>query len=409
MGSELSVLEKLQQLNHSAEFWWDSSPLDFPRWKATVLGRAPDSATQRRWTTQLNRFFEPDNPGCSLIRGVTTNPSLIAKSIMVAPELWTGEIHRQAARHRLSDAETVFRHVYQEAARRAAEATLPLWRRTDGRYGWVSVQLDPRLMFDSEAMLEQAMQLASLAANVMVKVPGTKAGYAVIQQLVRNGIAINNTLTYTVPQFVECIRAVESGLDAARRTGIRTDRWRAVVTYMIGRYGSSGDLPAEAAQRQIPLSWSDVRWAEIAVLKRIQQIIAAGKHPVKMLLSSLEVDDPAAGATSLSMHLQQTAGADLVYTCKPAFVEALMRRECELQSLDPTAFDVPVPADVLNRLKRLPYFCRAIEPDGMAPHEFCSHGAFITTHAEVNCNVRRLIDFIAHRLEDVTPHQPRSR
>jgi len=102
---------------------------------------------------------------------------------MTTPELWSGEIRQQAAQHRSSDAGTVF------------------WLSTDGRYGWVSAQLDPRYMFDAEAMLEQAMleqamQLASLAANVMVKVPGTVEGYVVIQQLVRRSISINNTLTY---------------------------------------------------------------------------------------------------------------------------------------------------------------------------------------------------------------------
>jgi transaldolase len=98
------------------------------------------------------------------------------------------------------------------------------------------------------------------------------------------------------------------------------------------------------------------------------------------------------------MHLEQTAGADIVYTCKPDFIEATMRREHDMAAFAPDAIHRPVPTEVLDRLNRLPYFRHAVEPGGMRPEQFADHGAFVTTQSEVNQNTRRLIDFIEHSI-----------
>ncbi|MBT2384688.1 transaldolase family protein [Streptomyces sp. ISL-11] len=401
----LSILEQLQQTNPSAEIWWDSSPLDFPRWRGAFLDRAPDETAHGRWAAQLDRFLLPGRPTGSLVRGVTTNPSLVAKSVLAAPDLWAAEIREQIRCQKSPGIEETFSLLYQEAVSRAAAAMLPMWQETDGRYGWVSGQLDPRHMFDAGRMLDQALRLARTAPNLMVKVPGTREGYEVVRELVARGISVNSTLSYTVPQFVTCARAVRAGLAQARRQGVDTSRWRAVFTHMIGRFGSQGDLEAEAATRGIALSPTEVRWAEIAVAKRIHRMIQEDGIPVKMLLSSLEADDPDRGMTSLSMHLEQSAGGAVAYTCKPQFIADIMRRDGEFRGFDPRAIDRDVPPAVLEKLMRLPSFHRAITPHGMAPEEFASYGSFVTTYSEVIRNTRRLIDFVAHQLELSPPRE----
>lgn len=394
---QLSVLEKLQLTNESLEIWWDSPPGDFPGWRDDLLARAPDAATRRRWAAQFDRFLVPHAPERSLVRGVTTNPSLVANSILGSPRWWSREIHRQATQQRVLDPESLFSLVCQEVIASAANAMMPLWRHSDGRYGWVSAQLDPRHMFDVQRMTDEALQLARLSPNVMIKVPGTLEGYQVIRKLVARGISINNTMSYTVAQFLECARAVEEGLAVTQRTGNRNMPWRAVVTYMIGRYGGQGNLVRDATEHGVELRPLDVRWAEIAVLKSIDQIFRAHSRPVKMLLSSLETED----AGTVSMHLQQTAGANIVYTCKPRFVEAITRRELELVDFDPGAIDEPVPKAVLDRLVRVPYFQQAIQPDGISPERFAEHSAFVATHAEVNRNTARLLDFVKHTIAEL--------
>ncbi|MFR9676630.1 transaldolase family protein [Streptomyces sp. TR06-5] len=402
-----SVLEHLQEAGSAAEVWWDSSPLDFPLWRRQFLATAPDEASRERWSAQLDRFLPADSSRPSLVRGVTTNPSLVAKSVLAQPTAWRDTTRKLIEQQARPDVESVFALVYQEALRRATAFMLPMWNATGGRFGWVSGQLDPRYMFDTDRMLEQALELAAINPNLMVKVPGTAQGYQVVRQLVARGISINGTLSYTVPQFTACSAAVTSGLAEAGRRGVDTSRWRAVFTHMIGRFGSNLDVQYEAAARGIELSQAETRWAELAIAKRIHHGIRDQRLPVKLLLSSLLADDPAQGATSLSMHLEQTAGGAVAYTCKPQFVADLMRRDDEATAFRSGAIDDEVPAAVLAKLLRLPSFHRAYDPDGMVPEEFAHYGAFVSTYVEVMQNTRNLIDFVArHVQEQAVPAAP---
>lgn len=396
------VLHEFQSVSPSAEIWWDSSPLDFPRWRKNVLGTAPDEGTRHRWSRQLDLFLQPDSPGDSLVRGVTTNPSLVAQSVLASPKAWSGEIRDIIGSQRLPDVDSTFTLVYEEALRRAAARMLPMWEWSRGRYGWVSGQLDPRLVFNADLMFEQALRLARIAPNLMVKVPGSAAGYEVIRRLVGRGISVNNTLSYTVPQFLACVDAVESGLRHARRQGIATDRWRAVFTHMIGRFGANTDLRYEAAIRGLELTPAEIRWAEVAILKRIHRMVREHGHPVKPLVSSLEVDDPAMGTGTLSMHLEQSAGGAIAYTCKPQFLADVMRREADLPGFTSDAIDQEVPERVLERLMWLPSFHRAYDPHGMGVEEFAHYGAFVSTYTEVLGNTRKLLDFIAHQFQTLS-------
>lgn len=396
-----SVLEKLQRAGTDVEIWWDSSPLDFASWRQRLCQDAPDPATRRRWQGQLDRFLSLDDPLRSLVRGATTNPSLIARSVLQVPHPWSELLrgHLASARGWDGDAEAAFRVLYEEAVRRAAAAMIPMWELTHGRYGWVCGQVDPRHAFDAARMLDQGLRLARLSPNLMVKVPGTLQGFEVVRQLVARGISVNGTLNYTVAQFLACARAVEQGLDQARRHRVDLTRWRAVSTYMIGRLGSDGDLGEEASSRCMDLSHTDLRWGEVAVLKRIHQLAVVERSPVKVLVSSLSIDNRDRGATTLSMHLEQTAGGRFVYTCKPRFVADLMRRGASCG----TSIRRPSTARCRSRCCGDSADCRAfnqaIEPDGLRPEQFGSYGAFVATFAELSRNTRRLVDFAAQQVE----------
>ncbi|SNR74386.1 transaldolase family protein [Puniceibacterium sediminis] len=389
-----SPFESLQAANPDAEIWWDSSPQIFGKFRDTFLSTASTSDEAAVWRAQLNRFFDPERPTEGLVRGITTNPSLIASWIQNAPEEWTPIISEAIARQHRPTIETTYQLVYQTAITRAAGMMLPLWSKSKGKYGWVSGQTDPRIMFDYDAMLEQALGIARTAPNVMLKIPGTQAGYRVIEELTARGISTNSTLSYTVPQFLACIQAVERGLAKAYTAGVDTSRWRSVITHMIGRFGTMNGLGAEAEARGIPLSESDTRWAELAILKRANSLIRRKGHPCKMLLSSLKVDKRNTPDSNLSMHLEHTAGANIAYTCKPDFIADILKDQDRWQPCTPKGIDSAVPEAVMARLLQLPSFRKSYEPDGMTPVEFAATGAFLGTFMEVNENTRRLIHHI---------------
>jgi transaldolase len=244
-------------------------------------------------------------------------------------------------------------------------------------------------------MIAQALELASLSPNVMIKVPGTKEGYEVIKVLTSKGIATNNTLTFVLPQLMACARAVKEGLEIAKRDGIDLTRWRSVITHMTARYGDLGDLKKEADQLGIELTEVDVRWAELAIFKKAYRLVREGNYSSKMLICSMRIS-PILNGKKHCWHLEKLAGGDIVITCPPSFIEGVF------EFLDGTEFrpliDEEVPKSVLDKLLRIPYFERAYREDGYTPDEFNSHPALVATAVEFSKATEGMVDFVAKRL-----------
>jgi transaldolase len=220
------VLEQLAGTNPDAEIWWDSSPLIYQSWKLDVLAKDPDPAASG-WTQQLARLFDVDTikaEGRMGFRGVTTNPPLSLQAIKLAPELWAGRIRAIAKEHPGLDVEGVYWLTYLELVRKGAEMILPVFKASGHKYGFISGQVDPRWVRDGRRMLEQGLQIAAQGENVMVKLPGSKEGYEVLEELTARGIATNNTTSFTVPQYLRCMAAVSAGLLRAKAANVDTSR-----------------------------------------------------------------------------------------------------------------------------------------------------------------------------------------
>lgn len=397
----LHVLEKLAATNPDCEIWWDSSPLVYESWKKGVLASAP-AAKKADWESQLTRLFDPATvraDGRMGFGGVTTNPPLSLQAIQNDPEFWMQEIRRIAAENPADDVEGIYWKTYLEVVRRSAEMILPVYDASNGRYGYLSGQVDPRFVTDYELMLAQGLQLAALGRNVMVKIPGSAEGYRVIEELTARGISTNNTTSFTVPQYVECMNAVSRGLERARAAGLDLSRWRSVITHMSARLGNVGDLKAQAELRGIPLTPEEILLGEMAVLKRAYHHGKRTGHPSKMLQCSMRVQDEGEGGTASSGHISMIAGGDFVYTCPPGYIAQLMQAEDRLPEFKASAIDEEAPAEVIEKLRQLPYFRQAYDFEGMSPAEFSRFAAFAATANEFAAATRRTVDFVARALE----------
>jgi transaldolase len=395
----LHVLERLAATNPDCEIWWDSSPLVYAPWKAATLAAAP-VGRKETWDSQLTRLFDPDvalRDGQMGFRGVTTNPPLCLQALQAAPDFWISQIHKLAGEG--GTVETVYWAIYLDIVRRGAAMIRSVFDATDGRYGYVSGQVDPRVNTDAAAMLAQGLQLAAIAPNVMVKIPGSAEGYEVIEELTAQGISTNNTTAFTVSQYIACRRAVSRGLVRARGAGVDLSRWRSVITHMSARLGNLGDLKAEADARGIALSPEDILQAEMAVMKRAYWLGRDAGHPSKMLQCSMRVQDQGPGGTASSGHIAELAGGDFVYTCPPSYISQLMQAEDRLPPFDANAINREPPAEVMSRLMQLPYFRKAYEIEGMQPSEFSQFAAFAVTAGEFAAATRKTVDFVARAIE----------
>lgn len=389
-----STVERLWEVNPDAEIWWDSSPLIFDNWRTKLIQEAEDKEEMTAW---LDRFFSPDNrPEDNLFRGVTTNPPLSYNAIKDNPEYWAQWIDELVEKEGYSETEPAFWRTYKEIVQRGAKAYMPIFEGSQYKYGHLSGQVDPRIRHDVDKMFAAGLELSKLSPNVMIKVPGTAEGYEVIRRLTAKGIATNNTLSFIIPQFVACMNAIVEGLKEARAKGVDLTRWRSVITAMSARYGTLGDLQKEADERNITLSEAEVRWAEIALFKKACRLVEENKdYPGKMLLCSMRMS-PTVDGQARSWHVEKCAGADIVYTCPPPYLEDLLLRGQHIEFSDQVKD--PVPGAVMDKLMKIPYFARGYAEDGYTPEEFNSHPALIETAKQFSKATQGMVDFVGQRV-----------
>jgi len=392
-------IEALAETNPDCEIWWDSSPLIYPSWKQETLAGAPVGRGEE-WADQLTRFYDEGtitSEGTMGFRGVTTNPPLSLQAIHIDPKGWSARIKEIAAADKTALVEDVYWAMYLDLVKRGAEAIRPVFDKSGGTYGFLSGQVDPRYVTDYEKMLAQGLSIAAQGGNVMVKIPGSMEGYAVIEELTARGIATNNTTSFTVAQYMRCMAAVTAGLQRAKAASVDLSNWRSVVTHMSSRLGEKGDWKIQAKARGIDLSLKEIRDGEEAVLKRAYWWGKENNHPSKMLQCSMRVEQE--DGRTVSRHIQDFAGSDMVYTCPGSYIAQLMEVADELAPFDPHAIErQPDPASI-DKLMQLPSFRQAYEFEGMKPSEFTHFGSFQATATEFAAATRQTVDFVRMTLE----------
>ncbi|RPF71661.1 transaldolase family protein [Aurantiacibacter spongiae] len=394
------VLQRLARTNPDCEIWWDSSPLVFPSWRAETLAAAPEGK-RGDWEEQLDWFYDQkaiDEKGTMGFRGVTTNPPLVLQTVQVDPPRWQARIHDIMKSDRALDVEAVYWQLYLDIVKAGAEAIRPVYDASGGQYGFLSGQVDPRFAEDGERMLREGLQIAAQGPNVMVKIPGSKAGYEVIEELTARGIATNNTSSFAVPQYMRCMAAVTAGLQRARAASVDLSNWRSIVTHMASRLSQKGDWATEAKARGIDLSTKEMRDGEEAVLKRAYWWAKDNDHPSKMLQCSLRIEQHESGQW-VSRQIEDFAGSGMVYTCPPSYIARLMELENDFRPLDPDAIRREPDAESLEKLLRLPSFRAAYEFDGMTPDQFSQFGSFQATGTEFATATRATVDFVRAAME----------
>jgi transaldolase len=286
--------------------------------------------------------------------GVTTNPVLAATAVQNNRELWAAVIERAQAeaRTREQKAEALTRL----AAGSAAETLMPRFEASRGTSGFVCAQVNPARAGDRTCMAAMASRFHAWAPNIAVKLPATAAGLDVLEDCVAQGMTCTATVSFTVPQVIAVAERHRRGIARAKQHGILPGRCFAVI--MIGRLDDY--LREIAHDRGAAATESDIRQAGLAVSKRAYSIYRERGYEAVLLIAALRG----------SYHLSELAGASLVMSIHPAYQEAFVTEDLAREP----RIDRPVADDVLERLRELPEFVRAYEPDGMTPTEFMAYG-----------------------------------
>jgi len=394
---EKNLFEKMAEISPGMEIWWDSSPVIFDNWcnKMVAKAQADDAETLKR---QFSRMYDAKAPLGQLFRGVTTNPALSLQAIEDDIPYWQDVAKGIVKENPGLDKEALFWRLYKVVVKRGSDMYLPLFEASGYKEGYLSGQVDPRSAYDSEAMLEQALDIAALNPNIMIKVPGTKQGYEVIEALTAKGISTNNTLTFIFPQLADCAKTVRKGLETAKKNNVDLSKWRSVITHMESRYGDLGGLRDFAKEKGIELTEAEVRWAELAIFKKAYKYLKDNNLPSKMLSCSLRLGPVVDGETRI-WHLEEKAGADIVVTCPPTFIDQVINfptQEKIVFEKDRILEDIP--KKVMDKLIRIPYFERAYAEDGYTRDEYNTHPALQQTAEQFSKATEKMVDFASQCL-----------
>lgn len=389
-----TILDRLLATAPGLEIWWDSSPLVYPSWTAKL--RAASQADPEILDAQLQRLYDPAHPENTLFTGVTTNPPLSFQAIQDDPPRWKTWVEDFSRQHPGLDSAQVAWELYKTIVRLGAETYLPVYQRSGYAYGHLSAQVNPYTFFDSEAMVAQALELHALSPNIAIKIPGSYEGVQTIQRLTSLGVPTNCTSGYSVPQFVAVAEAVQAGLLAARHAGVDLTGWRSVITYMSARWEAAPDFADQAKQVGVELTPEEVRWAGVAIFKNAYRIFRQRAYPSKLLICSLRLG-PRVDGVMRCWHVEETAGADVIFTLPPPFLTELFTQADHLQ-FTPRIWEA-IPAEVMSRLRKVPYFNAAYEPDGTALPDFNQMQALLLTQKEFCAAMDKIVAFTAQALE----------
>jgi transaldolase len=177
----------------------------------------------------LQRLIEEDG-----LRGMTSNPSIFEKAIVDSHD-YDEDIRVMATKGK--SPKEIYEAISQRDVQSAADEFRPLYDRTDGKDGYVSLEVNPHLAHDTNGTMEEARRLwaALNRPNVFIKVPATAEGLPAIRQLISEGISVNVTLLFGLPRYRQVAEAYLAGIEARAARGKPVKQVASVASFFVSR------------------------------------------------------------------------------------------------------------------------------------------------------------------------------
>ncbi|MGC1968715.1 MAG: transaldolase family protein, partial [Candidatus Acidiferrales bacterium] len=202
--------------------------------------------------------------------GATCNPVIVLGVLKKELQVWKDRIRALIRQLPTATEDQIAWHVVREISIEAARVLEPLFHAHQGRNGRLSIQTDPRLFRDSQAIFEQAIEFSKLAPNMIVKIPATSAGIPAIEEATYRGVTINATVSFTLPQAIAVAEAVERGLKRREAEHKEIAMMGPVCTIMVGRLDDW--LKVVMERNNISIDPGHLEWAGVAVMKKAYRI-----------------------------------------------------------------------------------------------------------------------------------------
>ena len=253
-------------------------------WLDNITRDLLDSGTLKRYIDELS------------VTGLTSNPTIFDHAIK------NSTAYDAAIRKRPKDGtseENLFFELAIEDLSRAAKLFRPIYDRTDGVDGWVSLEVSPLLAYDTASTLAAAKALHARAGqpNLLIKIPGTKEGLPAIEAAIFAGVPVNVTLLFSREHYVAAAEAFLRGIERRIDAGLKPDVG-SVASVFISRWDVAvmGKVP-DVLRDRLGIAIAQRTYKACRTLlssPRWQRVYNAGARPQRLLWASTGTKDPEA-------------------------------------------------------------------------------------------------------------------
>ncbi|MSR46092.1 MAG: transaldolase [Planctomycetes bacterium] len=316
-----------------------------------------------------------------VITGITTNPTIFQKAIESAGD-YDREIRSLAAEG--CSALQIYDRLTIADVQAAADVLKPVWERTQGKDGYVSLEVLPRFAADANATVAEGKRLWKECArqNVMIKVPGTAAGVEAFRLLTESCVHVNVTLLFSLEQYEAIAQAWIAALRQRMKKGFAVHTLASVASFFVSRV----DAAVDATLEQLAKSAAAPVASELLALRgkaavanckaayaRFRELFgrdfddcrAKGARAQRMLWASTSPKNPAYDDL---IYVENLFGPDTVNTMPPATLDAFLNHGAARSS---TLFEKQ--GEAIDTLKALAHYdvdlgvvCRKLQDDGVA-------------------------------------------
>lgn len=310
--------------------------------------------------------------------GATTNPVIVKNVLKNELPLYQERIKELIAEMPSATEDDIAWVMIEEMAVAGAKILQPIFEKTNGQQGRISIQTNTKYFRNPELLVEQAIKFNQLAPNMQVKMPTTSAGIKAFEEATFYGVSINATVSFSVPQAIAVAEAVERGLKRREAAGHDTSKMHPVCTIMVGRLDDW--LKNVVVRDGLIVNPECLEWAGVAAVKRAYEIFKERGYRTKLL----------SAAYRNHYHWSEFIGGDMIETIPYEWQVKFNNSTVAVEN----RIDKPVDPIHIKQLQTIPDFVKAYEPNGMKVEEFDSYGAVNKTLLQFNQGYDELINII---------------
>ena len=315
------------------------------------LGQAP-------WVDELSREdIENGELGRMIesgIVGMTSNPAIFQKAIANS-ELYDEQLQELSRRE--DDPKEIFWEVARVDIQDACDIFMPVYERTGGEDGFISLEVQPDIAYDQQATVEEAIRLHRMIdrPNLFVKIPATLQGLVAIEEMISRGKSINVTLIFSLERYREVVRAYIRGIKRLVEGGGDPSGVRSVASFFVSRIDTEADrrleeLGADDLKGKLAIANAKLAYQiykQVFGGSRWRSLAEKGANRQRLLWASTSTKNP---DYSDVMYPENLVGPETVDTMPKSTIRAVM----EHAEIRPTLEEgVEEAEELLGRLREV--------------------------------------------------------